>query len=92
MPGHLPDIELQCAPDEAFFGQRTTVPIKAAAGHICAGLVTPYPPGIPVLVPGQLIKQEHVDYISMMAGQNITIQGSFDGEIYVLESSNGDDQ
>ncbi|NVJ60718.1 MAG: aminotransferase class V-fold PLP-dependent enzyme [Gammaproteobacteria bacterium] len=87
LPGTLPDIELSCAPDVAFFGPRDTVSLKAAAGETSAGLVTPYPPGIPVLVPGQKITQEHVDYLTMMASQNITIQGSFDGDIYVVDSS-----
>ena len=82
---NIPDIELSCLPHEAFYGKRVSVPLQAARNRICANLVTPYPPGIPVLVPGQLIQSEHIDFISMMASQNLTIQGSYDGEIYVLD-------
>ena len=37
------------------------------------------------LVPGQHITNEHIEYLKELAGQGLTIQGSFDGEIYVLK-------
>ena len=43
------------APRAAFFAPATTVPIEAAVGRVCAELIAPYPPGIPVLAPGELI-------------------------------------
>lgn len=47
-------------PREAFFAARETVPARAAAGRISAELIAPYPPGIPVLAPGELITREAV--------------------------------
>ena len=39
-------------------------------GRVCADQITPYPPGIPVLVPGQVITQEVVQYlVSMLRSQ-----------------------
>jgi arginine/lysine/ornithine decarboxylase len=34
-----------------------------SAGEIAAELVTPYPPGIPVLAPGEVITSERIDYL-----------------------------
>ncbi len=61
-PGEL---ELECvlSPRKAFFGPREPVPAAKAAGRIAAEQVTPYPPGIPTLVPGERINQAVVDYL-----------------------------
>jgi arginine decarboxylase len=42
-------------PREAFFAPNETVPAAAAIGRVSAELVAPYPPGVPVLAPGELI-------------------------------------
>ena len=42
-------------PREAFFAPNETVPAQAAIGRVSAELVAPYPPGVPVLAPGELI-------------------------------------
>jgi len=46
------------APREAFFARNETVAAVAAIGRISAELVAPYPPGVPVLAPGELITAE----------------------------------
>jgi arginine decarboxylase len=46
------------APREAFFAPNETVAARTAVGRISAELVAPYPPGVPVLVPGELITAE----------------------------------
>ena len=38
-----------------FFAQTHTVPIQAAVGHLAADTLCPYPPGIPLLLPGETI-------------------------------------
>jgi arginine decarboxylase len=48
------------APREAFFAANETVTAAAAIGRVSAELVAPYPPGIPVLAPGELITAEAV--------------------------------
>jgi arginine decarboxylase len=48
------------SPREAFFAPNQTVPAAAAIGRVSAELVAPYPPGIPVLAPGELITAEAV--------------------------------
>ena len=61
-PGEL-ELESVLSPREAFFGPREAVPANSAAGRIAVEQVTPYPPGIPTLVPGERINQAVVDYL-----------------------------
>ena len=44
-------------PREAFFAGHEAVPWDAAAGRVCAEVVAPYPPGVPVLAPGERITE-----------------------------------
>jgi lysine decarboxylase len=48
------------SPREAFFARNETVPADAAIGRVSAELVAPYPPGVPVLAPGELITADAV--------------------------------
>jgi lysine decarboxylase len=50
-------------PRNAFFGPVETVPVTEAAGRVAAEQVTPYPPGIPAILPGEVINQAVVDYL-----------------------------
>ncbi|GHE14111.1 aminotransferase class I/II-fold pyridoxal phosphate-dependent enzyme [Klenkia taihuensis] len=49
------DPEQVLPPREAFFADAEAVPFAAAVGRVCAELVAPYPPGIPVLAPGERV-------------------------------------
>jgi lysine decarboxylase/arginine decarboxylase len=81
----LPKITLNCLPAKAFFGERESVSYEHAIGKTSAGLVTPYPPGIPLLVPGQAIEKGAITYLRSLVAQNVHIQGVYDGEIYVMK-------
>jgi arginine/lysine/ornithine decarboxylase len=50
-------------PRDAFFGPRRDVPATDAIGEIAAEQITPYPPGIPAIVPGERITAAVVDYL-----------------------------
>ena len=80
----LPRITLNELPAKAFFGERESVSYEHAVGRTAAGLVTPYPPGIPMLVPGQAIEKGAITYLRSLVAQNVHIQGVYDGEIYVM--------
>jgi arginine decarboxylase len=47
-------------PRDAFFAPHETVPADAAPGRVSAELVAPYPPGVPVLAPGELVTADIV--------------------------------
>jgi len=67
-PVELPsaeDLELEpvMRPRDAFFAAKETVRADQAAGRTCAEQITPYPPGIPVIIPGERITAELLDYL-----------------------------
>lgn len=64
-PPQIPRTEM--APRAAALGPIESVPLASAAGRICAEAACPYPPGIPVLVPGEAIPPEAVSYLRMAA-------------------------
>jgi lysine decarboxylase len=53
--------EQAMTPREAFFASREPVPWAEAPGRVCAEVVAPYPPGVPVLAPGERITQAALD-------------------------------
>ena len=62
-PGRAFEPDQALPPREAFFGPVESVPAAEAAGRICAEQITPYPPGIPAVLPGEVILPEIVDYL-----------------------------
>ena len=48
--------------------QWEAVPLKAAQGRVSAAFVTPYPPGVPLLVPGEVVSREVVEYLQWCLG------------------------
>ena len=66
-------LESVLSPRDAFFGKAEMVDAGEAAGRIAAEQITPYPPGIPAVVPGERLDQAVVDYLrsGVDAGMNI---------------------
>ncbi len=60
-------------PRDAFFGRVEAVPAEKAAGRIAAEQITPYPPGIPAVVPGERLNQAVLEYLctGVRAGMNL---------------------
>jgi lysine decarboxylase len=59
----LVDPDTAMSPREAFFAAHATLAAAAAVGRVSAELIAPYPPGIPVLAPGERITAEVVDML-----------------------------
>ncbi|MGW4213516.1 aminotransferase class I/II-fold pyridoxal phosphate-dependent enzyme [Lentzea sp. NPDC004789] len=59
------DLQLETAmlPRDAFFAEVEQVEADQAVGRICAEMITPYPPGAPAVLPGEVITKEVVDYV-----------------------------
>lgn len=77
-PLNLPspsEIELESVdlPRDAFFGPTESVPLAEASGRIAAEQITPYPPGIPAVVPGERLNDAVIEYLSsgLAAGMNL---------------------
>jgi arginine decarboxylase len=67
------------SPREAYFAAHETVLWKEAVGRISAYSVEPYPPGIPVLLPGEVIRQEALDYLEAVSQAGGSVSGSIAG-------------
>ena len=68
--------EMVMMPRDVYLAAKTKrVPLLKAAGHIAAQTLTPYPPGIPVLIPGERITKEICDYLIDMSAKDIRISG-----------------
>jgi arginine/lysine/ornithine decarboxylase len=65
-------------PRDAFFAAATTVPLRGAAGRIAAELPTPYPPGIPFLVPGERITEAIIEYFDNATAAGAMTEGARD--------------
>ena len=65
-------------PRDAFFSDAELVRARKAIGRVGAEMVTPYPPGIPVLAPGELITEEIVDYFQEITAAGAFVEGAVD--------------
>ena len=72
--------EVVATPQEAFYAETESLPIEASAGHICAESVMCYPPGIPILAPGERITKGIIRYIRYMKEKGGSLTGLEDIE------------
>jgi arginine decarboxylase len=82
----MPKIGAQaCSPREAYFAAHENVLWREAVGRISAYSVEPYPPGIPVLMPGEFICQEALDYLEAVSQAGGTLSGGMaEGSLRVV--------
>jgi arginine decarboxylase len=73
------------SPREAFFAAARTAPIDQAAGQISAELICPYPPGIPVLLPGEQITTAAIAYLQTVVRSGGFISGCADPELQTIQ-------
>jgi len=88
---HHPIPDEALSPREAFFSPTETLPIEQTSDRISAELVCPYPPGIPVLMPGEAIAPEALDYLLQIKAIGGLISGCADpnlNQLKVVKTSN----
>jgi arginine decarboxylase len=66
------------SPRQALFGDTRTIPFRQAAGKICAEIITFYPPGIPLLCPGERISEDVIEYCERLQEAGLHISGPED--------------
>ncbi|XP_026661834.2 arginine decarboxylase-like isoform X3 [Phoenix dactylifera] len=74
-------ITMRMSPREAFFAKKRKVDIGESLGQICGELVCPYPPGIPLLVPGEVITEEAIQYLLDIRRMGAAISGASDHQL-----------
>lgn len=78
----IPEIpQLSLMPRDAFYGETETIPFKESAGRIIAEFIYVYPPGIPILLPGEVISQENIDYIVDHVEVGLPVKGPEDRNV-----------
>lgn len=65
-------------PQQAFYSEKRSLPISQSVGEICAEFVMCYPPGIPILAPGEVITDEIIRYISYAKEKGCFLTGTQD--------------
>ena len=73
--------ELVLSPQEAFYADRRSLTLDESVGQVCGEFVMCYPPGIPILAPGERITREIVDYIQFAKERGCSLQGTEDPEV-----------
>ena len=54
---------------------KESIPMAEAAGRVCAASIIPYPPGIPIICPGEIIDQEILDYCADLRARGEKVMG-----------------
>lgn len=76
---------VRVTPRKAFYAEKSRVPLEASAGRICAESVMVYPPGIPILAPGEEITQEITGYLSFLKSQNAKLTDMSDPSLNTIK-------
>jgi arginine decarboxylase len=79
------DTSLCLSPREAFFAATETLPLEETTERVCAEIVCPYPPGIPVLMPGEVITKTALDYLQYIQITGGFISGCADSALHTLK-------
>ena len=78
------DPEVVSSPQTAFYADKKSVPIEETEGMVCSEFVMCYPPGIPILAPGERITKEILDYIQYAKEKGCSMTGPEDPDILHL--------
>ena len=73
--------EVVASPQEAFYANKKSLPIEESVGCVCSEFVMCYPPGIPILAPGERITKEILDYIEYAKIKGCSMTGPEDPDI-----------
>ena len=76
---------LEMTPQAAFYAEQETIPIEKTAGRVCSEFVMCYPPGIPILAPGERITQDILDYIAFAKEKGCSLTGCRDMNVEYLQ-------
>lgn len=69
------------SPQKAFYSSKISLPIEETEGAVCGEFVMCYPPGIPILAPGERISREIIEYILYAGQKGCSLQGTEDPEV-----------
>ena len=73
--------EVVTSPQEAFYAPKISVPLAESEGRVCSEFVMCYPPGIPILAPGERITGEILEHIGYAKEKGCSMTGSEDPDL-----------
>lgn len=74
----LDNPQIICSPREAFYSEKEMIPIDKCEGRVSGESIMAYPPGIPIIAPGEKITREMIDYIKLLKSEESMLSGSLD--------------
>ena len=81
--------EVAVSPQDAFYAEKESLPLRQTQGRICSEFVMCYPPGIPILAPGERITGPILDYIEYAKEKGCSMTGPEDAQIERLNVLKG---
>ncbi|MGB3974168.1 MAG: aminotransferase class I/II-fold pyridoxal phosphate-dependent enzyme [Peptococcia bacterium] len=73
--------EAVVSPRSAYYADTKVLPLEEAEGEISAEAIMAYPPGIPIVCPGERITREVIDYVNVLRNEYAILQGTEDPEV-----------
>ena len=71
----MPVPKIIMRPSDAYYSKKDMIKLKDAIGRVSAAPIIPYPPGIPLIVPGEEITQEIYEHCLFLMDNGIEIVG-----------------
>jgi len=84
--------EMAMLPGQALYKKVRKVPLMDAQGMISGGYIMPYPPGIPLVCPGERIPMETIDHLTELKGQGTDNSGSEWENIDIIDEKEAGDE
>ena len=81
--------QVDVSPQDAFYADKESLPIDETEGRVCSEFVMCYPPGIPILAPGERITRQILDYIHYAKAKGCSMTGPEDADILRLNVLKG---
>lgn len=72
-------------PFEVMEREKSLVNLKESVDRICSKSIVPYPPGVPLVMPGEVISKEIVEIITSYIDNNKTVMGLYNNQVYVVK-------
>ena len=91
LSGEYINPQVVVSPQKAFYSEKKSVEIKQSVGYISGEFVMCYPPGIPILAPGELITKEIAEYVLYAKEKGCSMQGTEDPAVEYLQVLAGTD-
>lgn len=83
------DPQVAVSPQDAFYAEKESLPLRETEGRVCSEFVMCYPPGIPILAPGERITGPILDYIEYAKEKGCSMTGPEDPDILRLNVLKG---